>query len=88
MPKISEVDTLDCEEPNLNVVLSYPRSRPTKGVCIDLSDVRAAPGIRVSYDFERDGWVVERPVNGPEEGERWQEYGFFTAWNMEEPSDG
>lgn len=40
----------------------YPRSEPVKYVDIDLIDIRASAGIRVSYDFERDGWRIERPT--------------------------
>jgi hypothetical protein len=47
---------------DIQVDLEYPRSddRP-EGVRIDLSDVRASDGIRVSYDFVRDGWSIQQP---------------------------
>ncbi len=43
-----------------HVKLWYPRNRPTKAVVVELMDVRATDDIRISYDFDRDGWVVEQ----------------------------
>ena len=39
----------------------YPRldGRP-KHLQIGLMDVRSTDGIRISYDFNRDGWVIEQ----------------------------
>ena len=42
------------------VELWYPRIRLAKAVVVGLKDVRAAGDIRISYDFDRDGWVVEQ----------------------------
>ena len=49
-------------EDTQRVELLYPRSRPVKYIEIDLIDIRASEGIRVSYDFDRDGWIIEQPT--------------------------
>ena len=73
------------------VELFYPRNKDAKydAVIVDLCDVRAADGIRVSYDFERDGWRIEQasiftfecddPIQDPD----WQEVAFVQAWARE-----
>jgi hypothetical protein len=45
------------------VHLWYPQieGRP-KALRIGLIDVRYAPDIQVSYDFERNGWVIKEQV--------------------------
>ena len=58
---------------------------------VSLEDVRAADDIRISYDFERDGWVIQQASNtGPwpadaalDEG--WQEVAFVKAWALSGP---
>ena len=46
----------------LDIDLYYPRpaSKDVTKVALGLCDVRASDGIRLSYDFVRDGWVVEQ----------------------------
>jgi hypothetical protein len=45
----------------LHLDLFYPRSEDNiKHFVIGLEDIRAAQSIRVSYDFERDGWKIEK----------------------------
>ncbi len=43
------------------VDLEYPRNSESKEIDINLVDVRASDGIRISYDFDRDGWVIKQP---------------------------
>lgn len=59
---------------------------------IGLMDVRAADGIRVHYDFDRDGFVVCQPKPIIESidksgtincGEEWVEVGFFASWKFD-----
>jgi len=65
-------------------------------VQIYLSHVRAADDIRIRYDFDRDGWVVEQasvfewdttgivdPVCDPE----WAEVAFILAWGRAKKKD-
>lgn len=63
---------------------------------VDLCDVRAADGLRISYDFDRDGWKVEQlrweagyvtrfgRDGGPDEHyewpEEWVEVSFHPSW--------
>lgn len=72
------------------VELWYPRSddRPDE-INIDLVDVRASDGIKVSYDFDRDGWVVKQEKYKQENGHsqntgEWLEVAFVQSWNLEE----
>lgn len=52
---------------------------------IDLVDVRAANLIRISFDFERNGWIIEREDGIDEElsvediVEKWVEAAFIPA---------
>lgn len=54
---------------------------------IGMMHVRATDGIRVSYDFERDGWVIEQggvwswSEDDPKpHDEDWQEVAFVRSW--------
>jgi len=75
------------------VDLWYPRSEDNADtVQIDLMDVRAADGIQVKYDFDRDGWVILQDSGWQEEsgasgylGEDWHEVAFVPAWGRCSP---
>ena len=82
-------------ERTLRADLWYPRN---EGAAIDevivgLMDVRAADDIRITYDFERDGWVIwqasrfawniDDPVCDPD----WQEVAFVQAWARKESDE-
>ncbi len=68
----------------------YPRveGRPSF-LEVGLMDVRAADSIRVSYDFDRDGWKIEQASKfrwhiGDEVCDRdWQEVDFVQDWARE-----
>lgn len=74
------------------VDLLYPRNddSPVKYIQIGLMDVRAADDIRVSYDFNRDGWKIEQAsifqwladdeVCDP----CWKEVALVQAWSQEQ----
>lgn len=71
----------------LSVDLWYPRSgNELREVEVSLMDVRAADSIRVSYDFERDGYIVKQASTfewAYEDkvcDEDWQEVAFIKAW--------
>jgi len=82
----------------LHIDLWYPAlsGNRVRAFVIGLMDVRAADNIRVSYDFERDGWKIEQAstfawdmgdeVCDPD----WQEVAFVQAWAREKggQSDG
>ena len=75
----------------------YPRCNQVRFLEVDISDVRASDGVRVSYDFERDGYVIEQPcANYWFEGDEmipsgdkreWKEVGFFQSWALEEENN-
>lgn len=78
----------------LHIDLWFPRS-DVAGVIrkfvVGLSDVRAADSIRVSYDFERDGWIIEQASTFSWDGDDekcdpdWAEVCFVKAWAREKP---
>ena len=90
-----------CDGVVTEVPLWYPNA-PIEGahsvVQLELMHTRAADELRVSYDFKRDGWVVQQPVWKINESEpptcgkyqtyidSWKEVGFFEAWAFE-PED-
>lgn len=75
---------------NLQVDLWYPRlPENPSAIEIDLMDVRASDGIKISYDFERDGWVLSQPTKimwGPNEeiDPAWKEVCFTPSWRFTE----
>ena len=77
----------------VTVEIEYPRHNDTEFVEVGLCDVRASDNIRISYDFGRDGWVVEQAstfewacddkVCDP----GWSEVAFVRAWAREIETD-
>ncbi len=73
------------------VDLWYPRQEgEPDSVRIDLTDVRAAAGLTVRYDFERDGWVILRDLYRDMDDhmsviEPNVEVGFLPAYHEEAP---
>ena len=55
---------------------------------INLSDVRASDGVRISYDFDRDGWKIEQPMlhswpsDDPVCDPQWTEVAFVQSWQL------
>lgn len=78
----------------VEVEIYYPRNDPPRITTVEvgLSDVRAADSIRISYDFERDGWSVKQAAGwdmgwpagtSDEQMDKdmdWQEVFFVQAW--------
>lgn len=69
------------------IQLWYPRNEGNaKAIEIELSDVRAADSLQVSYDFERDGWVIKQAsvfewdVDDEICDPDWQEVAFIKSW--------
>lgn len=68
----------------------YPDSEGIKHVQVGMNAVRATDGIRVSYDFDRDGWVIHQPwpvdvqvgENAYRVDEDWREVAFVRSWSM------
>ena len=67
----------------------YPRSTNIQYLMIGLMDVRAADDIRISYDFTRDGYVIEQAstfswdADDMECDPDWQEVAFIKAWQRD-----
>ena len=77
----------------LHVELMYPQCGPENDrvdtVEVGLCDVRAADSIRITYDYDRDGWSVlqasifEWEADDTEHDADWQEVAFVPAWGRE-----
>jgi len=74
----------------LFVNLEYPRieGKP-QHVQVGLEDVRAADDIRLTYDFDRDGWRIEQAMvhewgyDDEDQDPQWTETAFCRAWPFE-----
>lgn len=68
------------------VELWYPRIERIKTIQVGLIDVRAADHIRISYDFDRDGWVIQQQSGISDDDEEvWQEVAFIESWKLYNP---
>lgn len=56
----------------------YPRHGNNEHLEIALVDIRSSDGIRVSYDFDRDGWKIEQPLDNDE----WAEVVLIPSWQL------
>jgi len=72
------------------IELCYPRIEGNaKELEIELMDTRAADNIRISYDFDRDGWTIKQAsifeweVDDTPHNSDWQEVAFIKAWGRE-----
>lgn len=73
----------------------YPRleAQPIKYLEVGLMDVRASDNIRISYDYDRDGWKIEQASIFSWDGDDeicdpdWQEVSFVQAWGREKSDD-
>jgi hypothetical protein len=73
-----------------HIDLWYPSVEGSvKYLDIGLIAVRASDGIRVSYDFDRDGWKIEQPSVfkwAPEDKVcdlAWREVAFVQSWQFD-----
>jgi hypothetical protein len=84
----------------LSINLTYPpytnadnEDGRVRYVEIDQESVRASDGIRVSYDYERDGWKIEQAtafqwdVDDETCDPRYVETAFVPSWPFGSPSD-
>jgi hypothetical protein len=94
MKHVGTLDTANQEGDILHLDLVYPNiaDDPSVGrirkIQIGLMDVRAADDIRISYDFERDGWKIEQEKINTNQGHytgtgEWVEVAFIEAWANE-----
>ena len=75
----------------LHMELWYPRGAGNiPGFEIGLMDIRSADNIRVFYDFDRDGWVIQQAQVFSWDNEdkicdpKWKEVAFVQVWALEE----
>ena len=87
----------------LRVELTYPPwsdaenvNNQCRYICVDQESVRASDGIRLHYDYARDGFVVEQPrpymtitdeTNCYDSKIDWIEVGFFPSWKFHRELD-
>ncbi len=83
----------------LQVTLTYPprsnhenKNNQVRYVEFDQESVRASDGIRIYYDYDRDGYVIEQPKTrllptkrkgSYDSRTKWIEVGFFQSWRFE-----
>lgn len=89
--------TKDNKPTHTYIELMYPEIYDTEKTTIEIAmcHVRAADSIRVSYDSERDGWIIEQGTrsswsNEESEGKLdrgWKEVAFIEAWASDEDID-
>lgn len=82
------VDTMGIKDEVYAVDLFYPNNCKCKYIQVGLSDIRAADDIRISYDYHRDGYVIEqlpyeKTHQGTEVTGEWQEVAFIKSWQLE-----
>lgn len=80
------------EDNVLKVELHYPGVKGNKDTIeVGMTSVRADDGIRLKYDFERNGWAIYKPkVTHPYESigrygylEEWVEVAYIPSWQFE-----
>lgn len=69
---------------NVNIDWMYPEiyenhSTLTIGMC----HVRATDDIRIKYDSDRNGWIIEQASETEDYDEDWQEVAFVESWGRE-----
>jgi hypothetical protein len=78
------------------IPLEYPKQGDNVNhLKINIETVRASDGIRVSYDFGRDGWKIEQPRytdvlvrdNVYDQVCEWVEMSFLQSWALEDDDD-
>lgn len=86
----------------LHVDLTYPPwedkdniNGQCRYICVNQEAVRASDGLRLYYDYKRDGFVVQQPrpymtkidKNSYDSHEDWIEVGFFESWKFDVDMD-
>ncbi len=87
MDGIDDGVQVSLREDTVDVELYYPRINKVKFIEVGLMDVRANDGMRLHYDYDRDGWVIEQPTKlewevGEEPDPHWKEVAFIQAWAL------
>ena len=82
------VDEICESDDHLHFDLYYPQHSSIKNFIVGLMDTRATDEIRISFNHERNGWVIEQPtVSQWEVGEEpdpvWKEVAFINPWGSD-----
>lgn len=85
----------DCMDRDFIFEFEYPRiDEKINAIQVGLSDVRASDGIRIRYDFDRDGYVIAQPFTKDKDMgtytkqvTHWKETAFVQSWALEHLSD-
>lgn len=74
------------QENILDVCLWYPRDNPINTVYLDLCDIRATTPIKITYDFERNGWSIlsQTKFNGKTGEATFEEVAFVPYKDVDE----
>ncbi len=75
----------------LTIDINYPRNDDQRinTIEVGLCDVRAADTVRITYDFERDGWSIQQAskfvftIEDKVMDADWQEVAFVQAWGRQ-----
>lgn len=72
----------------LSVELTYPPrsddenpNNQCRYIFVDQESVRASDGVRLYYDYDRDGWVIQQETECGSDS--WQEVAFIESWALE-----
>jgi hypothetical protein len=79
----------------VGVTMTYPsvEGERVRHVYVNQESVRGSDGIRMHYDYERDGFVIEQasrfawPVGDPICDPDWKEVAFIQSWAREETEE-
>lgn len=79
----------------LSVELTYPNiiEKGVRFIEVDQESVRASDGIRLSYDYDRDGWVIQQPTKLCWDSEDtagdmgWKEVAFIQSWALSDEQE-
>lgn len=79
------------EDNVMHVNLEYPGVNGNKDTIeVNMTHVRADDGLRLKYDFDRNGWAIFKPkVTHPHQGdsygyhEEWVEVAYIESWQFE-----
>ncbi|WP_019998879.1 hypothetical protein [Aureimonas ureilytica] len=80
---------------SLNVTLTYPAisKNGCVHVVVDQESVRASDGVRLTYDYDRDGWSIQQASRFAWSSddkvcdEDWQEVAFIQSWARAETEE-
>lgn len=77
----------------LSVAMTYPSisENGVKFIEIDQESVRASDGIRLTFDYDRDGWSIMQPTKMCWKDEPfdmgWEEVAFIKSWALREKQE-